>query len=300
MTSDDSAASRGQQLLDEAIQQSRSGDFSHALSGFDQAMTWAIERGESDLWDRAFCGRCAITIESGDRDSVSELRQIVLRSASQENGFLASYNIARAYELDRDFERALFYARIARDRCQKLKRRDWLAWSSNQTGNLLLAESHFEEACSEYETALQLMPHETTVDRALLLDNLGYCRIVQGRIDEGFTLLYSSLRTIQRYGAERYQVGPRLSLCYAHLDVGRHNDALRHGLRALEIAAESSDDNGIKYAHFLLGETYNQRGDIELARGFFSRLQQRYFPDAAHVPELLLAIDVRQMINLKA
>lgn len=300
MTSDDSAVQRGRQLLDAAIQESRSGDFSRAIQDFDAAMTWAIERGQSDLWDRAFCGRCSITIETGDRDSVSELRQIVLRSSSHENGFLASYNIARAYELDRDYERALFYARIAHDRCQKLQRRDWMAWSRNQTGNILLAESQFEEACSEYEQALQLMPHDTTVDRALLLDNLGYCRVVQGRSTEGFSLLFSSLRTLVRHGSERYQVGPRLSLCYAYLELGRLEPALRHGLRALEIATEAEDDNGIKYAHFLLGETYNQMGNTDLARGFFSRLQQRYFPGADHVPELLLAIDVRPLINLKA
>ncbi len=292
--------SRGQMLLDAAIELSRSGDLERAIDGFDAAMNWAIEQGESDLWDRAFCGRCAISIELGERDLLSELRQIVLRSTSQENGFLAAYNIARAYELDRDHERALFYARIARDRCQSLQRRDWMAWSSNQTGNLLLAESQFEEACSEYELALQLMPHESTVDRALLLDNLGYCRIVQGRIDEGFSLLQTSLRTIIRHGAERFQAGPRLSLCYAYLDVGRHAPALRHGLRALDIAQRASDDNAIKYAHFLLGETYNQLGEGDIARGYFTRLQQRYFPGADHVPELLLAVDVRPLINLKA
>ena len=292
---------RGQLLLDAAIEQSRSGELSQALHGFDAAMSWAMERGDSDLWDRAFCGRCAISIEAGEREStLTELRQILLRSTSQENCFLASYNIARSYELDRDFEKALFYARIAKDRCSKLQRRDWMAWSSNQTGNILLAESQFEDACAEYERALQLMPHETTVDRALLLDNLGYCRVVQGRTDEGFSLLFSSLQTIIRHGAERYQTGPRLSLCFAYLDVGKLDSALRHGMRSLDIASESGDDNGIKYAHFLLGETYNQKGNTEIAHGFFSRLQKRYFPDAEHVPELLLAIDVRPLINLKA
>ena len=260
-----------------------------------------MEQGQSDLWDRAFCNHCGVAMEIGDIDeALPELRQIVLRSSDLENAFLAAYNVARAYELAKDSRRALFYARIARDRCQRLERQDWLAWSENQTANLLLADSLFEEACSGYERALQLVGDEPTVERAMMLDNLGYCRIVQGRTQEGFGLLYDCLRTLIREGAERFQPKPRLSLCYGYLEVGKLGAALRQGLRALEIASRYDDDDSIKNAHYLVGETYNQLGSTEHARDFFTRLQQRYYPQAQHVPELLLAIDVRSIVNLKA
>jgi len=32
----------------------------------------------------------------------------------------------------------------------------------------------------------------------------------------------------------------------------------------------------------------------------FRSLQQRYFPDSPNVPELLMAVDTRSLVNLKA
>ena len=277
------------------------GQLEQAIAHFDSAMTWALERGDSDLWDRAFCNRCAADMELGGRpDWLPELRQIVLRSSDPENAFLAAYNVAHAYEREKDFDKALFYARIAHDRCAKLRRRDWLAWSKNQTANLLLGQSHFEEACASYEQALDLMPAPPSVQRALILDNLGYCRIVQGRHDEGFTLLFQGLRTLRHFGAERFESRMLLSLCWGYLELGRLRRALRHGLRALELADRFGDIESIKNAHYLLGEAYNELGCHGTARDYFTRLQKRFYPEAVHVPELLMAVDVRNLINLKA
>lgn len=301
--------SKASQILEQGIQQFREDRFEAALISFDRAMELAIESGDSTAWDRAFCNRCAVATELGQRsesdpeqrnDTVRELRQIVLRGESGETKFLAAYTLARIYELDKNFERALFYARIARQHCGGLKRSDWVASSRNQIGNLLLAGSLFEEACSEYEGALRLMSDTPTIARAQILDNLGYCRVIQGRHREGFQLLYRSVRTLRRFAADRFLARPLLSLCYAHLDVGRHRDAVRHGRRALELAMRFGDDDSVKNAHYLLGETYNQLGEDDAAHGFFLRLQQRYYPQAPNVPELLMAVDVRSLINLKA
>jgi tetratricopeptide (TPR) repeat protein len=275
-----------------------------SLRRFDRAMESAIESGDSATWDRAFCNRCAVATELGldeqDDTTRSELRQIVLRSAGAETSFLAAYNLARIYELEKNFERALFYARIARERCAGLPRRDWIASSRNQIANLLLAESAFEDACAEYEGALRLIPRTPSIARAQILDNLGYCRIIQGRHQEGFSLLYQSVRTLRSFQADRFLARPLLSLCYAHLDVARLRDALRHGRKALDLAMRFADHDSVKNAHYLLGEIYNQLGEEDLARGYFLRLQQRYYPEAPNVPELLLAVDVRMLINLKA
>jgi tetratricopeptide (TPR) repeat protein len=291
----------GRALIEAGIRATHLGHFDRALADFDEALAWARRNDDTDLWDRAFCNRCAVEIELGNRGSwLGELRRIVLRSQDPENGFLAAYNVARAYELDKEVGRATFYARIAQDRCSRLERRDWLAWSKNQTANLLLADSRFEEACTEYGEALELMSPESSATRSLILDNLGYCEIVRGRYKQGFALLFAGLRTLVYRGAERYQARLRLSLCYAYLEIGRLRRALRHGLRALELATQHNDTDSMKYAHFLLGETYNQLGCDEAAREYFTRLQQRFYPGASGVPDLLMAIDVRQIINLKA
>lgn len=296
-----SKVSRGRKQLDSAIRAVSEGRLPRALELFDSTMTWALEHGDSDLWDRALCNRCAVEVELGeDTESLSELRQIVLRSKDPENAFLAAYNVARAYDKRKDYARALFYARIARGRCTQLERSDWLGWSHNQTGNLLLATSEIEDACAEFERALALASCSSSIERALILDNLGYCRILQGRHDEGFALLFESLRILIRLGDDRHQAYPRLALCYAYLDTGRLKSALRHGLRAVEIATRGSDHEAIKNGHYLLGETYSQLGQDETARDYFVRLQQRYYPDAPHVPDLLLTIDVRPLLNLRA
>ena len=290
-----------QELLDKGIQLFQQGNYNQAVDAFDRCMEMALTHGESDLWDRAYCNRCGVAIELGDADdSIRELREIVLRSSDDENAFLAAYNVARYYELEKDHRRGRFYARVARDRCLRLGRRDWLAWSHNQTGNLLIAESQFEEACTEYENALRVMPAPRSVPRALILDNLGYCRIVQGRHEEGFRLLFESIRSLNAFGASREQSRPRLSLCYAYLEVGRLRAALRQGLRSLEIAVDHDDHASVKNAHYLIAETYKQLGQDELAHDYFIRLQQRYYPEAPHVPDLLMAVDVRTLINLKA
>lgn len=294
-------ASRGRKQLDAAVRAVAEGRLPRALELFDSTMTWAVEHGDSDLWDRALCNRFAVEVELGEAtDALGELRQIVLRSKDPENAFLAAYNVARAYDRKKDYARALFYARIARGRCDQLDRSDWLGWSHNQTGNLLLATSEIEDACAEFERALALTTCSSSIDRALILDNLGYCRILQGRHNEGFALLFESLRILIRLGDDRHQAYPRLALCYAYLDTGRLRSALRHGLRAVEIATRGSDHEAIKNGHYLLGETYNQLGQDETARDYFVRLQQRYYPDAPHVPDLLLTIDVRPLLNLRA
>lgn len=295
-----SAPRTGRSSLEQGIEATRRGDLEVALGHFDEALGWAQRHQDGGLWDRAFCNRSAIELELGrTNDSLAELRQIVLRSGDTETGYLAASNAARAYELQDEPTRALFYARIARDRCLKLERRDWLSWSENQIGNLHLALSAFEEACTGYELALKLMPLHPSIERAMILDNLGYCRLVQGRYREGFAMLFQCLRTLIAFDGARFLARPRLSLCYGYLEINRHRSALRHGQRALELATRFEDHASIKNAQYLLGETYSQMGDIERARGCFEQIQQRYYPEARHLPDLLLAFDLRPLINLK-
>jgi len=133
-----------------------------------------------------------------------------------------------------------------------------------------------------------------------MLDNLGYCRVLHSRLREAYTLFYESLAILRRVGAERYQLCPRLDLCFAHLESGRYRRAERHGRKALAIAESVGDADDIKNALYLLGEAANLQGDSATARGYFARLQQSYFPDQPYLPSFLLAIDVRKLINLKA
>ncbi|HYU34520.1 MAG TPA: hypothetical protein VEW48_20405 [Thermoanaerobaculia bacterium] len=268
---------------------------------FEEALAWAREHGDSNLVDLALCNRAAAAIDLGRGErELPRLREILMRGADPVNCRIAAYNIARHYDLNKQFKKALFYAQIARDRSEHLGRQEWLASSHNQIGSLLLAESFFEKACGEFEQALALSSEDAAVRRAMIKDNLGYSYIVLGRMKEGFRLLFDSYRSLRRIGATRYAAEPRASLCFAYLEAGRPRRALLCGRSALALAEAEGVVVAIKNLLYLLGEAANLLDDLDLARDYFSRLQREFYPDAGYLPDFLLAIDVRKLINLKA
>ena len=279
----------------------RAGQLEEAQALFDQALTWAREQGEQPQVDLGICNRAAVVIEMGRGDGeVPHLREILVRNVDPFICQLAAYNISRHYELTKNYKKSLFYARIALERAGVLGRRDWLASSHNLIGNTLLAESFIVEACREYEKALEYAPQEPTAARGQILDNLGYCRVLQGRHHEGYRLLYESLRILKRCGAQRYEISVRLDLCFAHLETSRLRLSHRHGTAALALAEAMEDQASVKNALYLLGEVAHLSDDVEAARGYFGRLHRDFFPDAGYLPEFLLAVDIRKLVNLHA
>lgn len=277
------------------------GRLEEAFGTFDAMFAWAQRLQVSELIDRALCNRAAVAVVLGRGETeLPLLREILLRSASPANSQLAAYNIARHYELTRSYKKASFYARIALERAEEQGHKEWMASSHNLIGTILLAESFVEKAAREFELALELMPPETSVWRARVLDNLGYCRVLQLRHEEGYALLYSSLAILRRRGADRYLISTHLDLCFAHLETGRLRYARRHGAAALRLAEEMRESDSVKNALYLLGETANLSGDIIGACGFFNRLQQDFFPEVNYLPGFLLAVDVRKLVNLHA
>lgn len=288
-------------LRNQAQQAVDAGRLEEASALIAEALTWAREHGTVPQFDHAVCNRAAIAIQLGKGEAeLPRLREILLRSGDLVNCRLAAYHISVYYQYAKNFEKSLFYARIACDRAEKLGVDDWLAASLNQVGNALLGDSLVEEACREYERALALMPADSRLGRALVLDNLGYGRILQARLPEGYTCLYQSLAILRRLGGERYQVIPRLDLCLAHIESGRYADAERHGTVALRLAEKTGQIDGVKNALYLLGEAANLRGDFLAAESHFTRLQRDFYPGETYLPGFLLAVDIRKFVNLHA
>lgn len=298
---EDEVRLRLEELRDRGAEAIETGRIEEAEALFDRALAAARELGDDRQIDLALCNRAAAAIELGHGEGeLPRLREILMRNADPGNCRIAAYNLARFYELAKSYKKALFYARIARDRSETLGRRDWLASSHNLIGNTLLAESHVEQATGEYERALQLIPEGPSVARGMILDNLGYCRILQGRHREGFRLLVQSLRLLRRHGPEAYQIPPRLDLCFSHLETGRYAHARRHGALALALAEKLEEPDSTKNALYLLGEVENLLGNVDAARAYFTRLQREFYPDATYLPGFLLAVDVRKLVNLHA
>ncbi|MBV8200996.1 MAG: hypothetical protein JOZ15_10285 [Acidobacteria bacterium] len=265
-----------------------------------RALAWAHKDGDLRRIDNVVCALAAVAIHLGRGDGeLPRLREILLRNADPANCRLAAYNISIYYQFTRNYKKSLFYARIACDRARQLSRPDWLAFSRNQLGNALLGESFVDQACCEYEAAAELIP-DAGVWRARILNNLGYCRVLQKRFAEGYACLYESLRLLRRFSAERYQVLPRLDLCFAHLETAHYEHARRQGVAAFELAEKMGDADAMKNALYLLGEAANLSGDTEKAGRYFGRLQRDYFPESPYLTGFLLAVDVRSLVNLHA
>lgn len=263
------------------------------------ALTCAQALGEQVHVDAMVCALSAVAINLGRGEGeLGKLREVLMRSSDPANCRLAAYNLSVYYQFTRNYKKSVFYARIACDHARQVNR-ELNGYTRNQLGNALLGESFVDAACQEYETALELVTGRG-VWRARILNNLGYCRVLQKRIAEGYSCLYQSLRLLRSFAAERFQALPHLDLCFAHLETGRYAQAERQGAAALALAEKLGDSDLLKNALYLLGETANLRGDTERARGYFTRLQSDFFPEWPYLPGFLLAVDVRTLVNLHA
>lgn len=296
----DTTQGPGEALRRQAWEAVQAGRLRQAVELLDQALAMARSSGSREQVDRALCNRAAVLVELGQGASVrQELRRILLEGASGA-GFLAAYNLARYYETVKDFDKAMFYAKIAHEHARRLGDQDWISSSHNQLGNLLIALSDFEEARSQLELALTLAPGSSNLRRAIALDNLGYCHVVQGRYRPGFRAHFEALRIIRRLGARAWEAVVEVSLCFAYLEIGRYRRAIRHGAAALHLAEETENRETLRNALFALGEAFKQAGEPLVARRHFARLQEEFYPDAEGTADLLLLMDVLRVVNIKA
>jgi hypothetical protein len=295
------ALARGRRALAEGVRHAKAGRLERAARSFTRAETVGAECGVESMEDRARVFRIAVEMELGIlQGQAAALQRVLLRSHDPEICFFAAYNTARCYDLERSYRKATFYARQALRWAGPTGRADCEAMAHNMLGNLQLVECDFEAARSGYERALDLMPAASGVERALVLDNLGYCHLVLGELKNGFTQLYESLRMMSRLGAHELRPRPRLSLAFGYLEIGRFDYAARQAQTALEEARRAGDETSIKNALYLLGQTYNLEGDEARARDCFCELQRTFYPENGAIPDFLLAIDVRRIIHLKA
>jgi tetratricopeptide (TPR) repeat protein len=288
-------------LRDRGVEALRAGDLQGALALFEQATDAARQSGDAALVDLAVCNRSAIAIELGLGAGVmADMRAVLMRSRDAQTCMVASTNAARVNDLARDYKKGLFYARLARDHATASGDLSQIASIRNLIANLLLADSRVEEAALEYEAALELMPEDDPVWRARARGNLGYCRVLQGRLAEAFSLLHDALDVLRAQEARLYLISPLTDLAFAHLEAGHPEPARDAAEEALALARELEDENGLKNALYLLGEAAGLVGDLPVARRTFLELQQRYYPDKPFVCDFLLSVDVRKVVNLRA
>lgn len=286
------------------------GSYREAATVYRRAVEVATGAGETDLADEALCGWGAAETELGNGAEVMpELRRILLGSPVDHNCCLAAYTLARAHELEGQIKKALFYARLFRDRAEYVERGGLPSLAQNLLGNLLVAEGRETDAAACYRTALSHAKNVPATWKVAAETNLGYCLVVsaigsrgvrRNRMREGLRLIYRSIRTFRREGAVQHSMLPHLDLCFAHLELKRPVSARRHGQRALELAERYDDPATIKNSLYLLGHVALLEADTKAARHCFGEVEQRFYPDQAGLADLLMSVDFRQVVNLRA
>jgi tetratricopeptide (TPR) repeat protein len=287
------------ELRRQALAAAERGDLASSAERWREAAAAAQAHGCRDLADQAVASRWAALIELGEGSGApAELRRILMAAHDPLSRFLAAYTLARVLELQRDWKKALFYARIAAQNAPALTPVRQSA-SQNLMGNLLLAESRVEEALACYGSAFALMPESDALWRARILDNLGYCRALQGAHQDALRLLWESLRIYRGLAVPRYEITCRLALAYTHLQTDRWWLAERHARIAVEHATAVGDLSALRNALYLQGAAAQLAGDLDRARASFRELD-RLYGAGSELAELMVHLDLRQLVNLRA
>ncbi len=278
------------------------GQLERALRLFSAAEEEAKKSGDRELADRAFCNRCVVLLELDRLDaSVGELKHVLMRSRDPFTSWMAAYYTAQVYEAEGNLQRALAYARRARElseACGDLRTR---FHSANQHGVLALRQSRFPEAAESFSLALALAP-QVGVDElsvAIARDNLGYCLMCTGQNEEGLALCQDAAATVEKLGTRQYLAEMYQDLCYGYLQLGEFATARAYGEKALALAREYGYEDIERNVLMLLADAALEAGNDELADGFLHQLAKHY-PDFRGMQQFLRAFNVREVINLKA
>jgi len=289
--------------LKEAIRQHlAAGNLGLARKAAEAALVEAENTGDGDTIDLAVCNRSMVAILEGrydETDELARLRPILLRTTNTVVAFSAAYNTASVYKDRRDLRKAVFYAKIARDKAAN--DHPGRGHAFNQLGTLYLLDNRIPEAIEAFERARTVFVAMEPQDRlalAILDDNLGYAYLLDGRHTEGFEHCQRSLEVLAALGAETFGAQPHLDLCFGYLETQQLEQAMHHGAIALDLARRHGIPDVLKNALYLLGEARYLAGDQAGADACFDELAGLY-PEVRYLKDLLFSVDLKKVINLR-
>lgn len=286
---------RIEELRQAGLAKIRANQIEESLAFFDDALALGPEEELAELLTINKAG-ALISLEK-DSPEVQRLPQIIMRRRSQRHLYLAAYNLQHKFQIEKDFKRAAFYARVALDAAEQSGNLGWKTQVLIALGNLCVFDSRVEEAIAHYSHVLALLPQtpEHGFRRSFTQQNLGYCFLVEDRIQEGLDLIHSAIVLMKECGADGYLAESYIDLCFGYLEQGNYEAARSFGQDGLEMATETRQ---VRNARYLLGEVAYKMGDMASAEVHFGELAA-FYPDFPHLTDFLLAIDLRSMVNLK-
>ncbi|MFP5247706.1 MAG: hypothetical protein ACLGH0_13525 [Thermoanaerobaculia bacterium] len=288
-------AGRAEELRLLALSRVRFGDYEEALGLYDEAMALA----DDDL------ARELITINKADAmialertgPEVNELPRVIMRRSNVRHVYLAAYALQYKYRLENDLKRALFYGQLALRTAEEANEPSWRRIVLLELGNIYELDSQIATAIQCFEESLAIAEEsrenrDKDLSHAYAIENLGYCKLLDGKIEDGLAYVHEALELLHDpIGRAEACV----DLCFGYLELGHYQKARFYGEAALDIA---KDPRQIRNAHYLLGETCYKSGDTDGASRHFDELS-KFYPQFKNLKNLLFAIDLRSMVNLK-
>jgi len=296
-----------QEVYDELFRQREEelqrGNFDKALEFCEHALQVAHELGSQDLVHRAVYNRSAIQLELGDHKLAEEgLREVILRSDKPSIICGAAYNLAVSMKGQKRWDRARIFAEMAMENARTLDGDLWVARCHNLLGNLHLCQSNADDAVKEYHKSLQLrlgQKGDTRFPRAILLDNIGYCGLLNGEYHKGLGRIHEALDLATEIGASRCLAESLQDLCFGYMKLGELDQAAGYGKRALNLAEEQQYPEVIRNCYYLLSEVYHLADEEQLSDDYLEKLQA-LFPDIPYLRDFLRTFDVSNIIALKS
>jgi len=273
----------------------RQNEPAEAIERFDEALAIVEDESQAELITiyKAF----ALVADGRTDGEVLQLPRIVMRRRTPRHLFLAAYSLMYRFRLDQEFERAGFYGRLALEASEAVTDENWKPIVLTELGNVAVFDSRFNEAVAYYDEAIGLLGDtpEDAYKRAFMKQNIGYCQLLLDNHETGIDLIHEAIRALKESGGEGFVAESYIDLCLGYLETDEYDKARHYGELGLELAKE---DRQVRNAHYLLGEVAHKSGDIDKAVEHFDHLAT-YYPDFPHLKDLLLAIDLRSMVNLK-
>ena len=285
---------RIEELRDAARAHVRRGDYEQALEVYDEALALAEDDETREL----------ITINKADAMIILErtgpevhaLPRVIMRRTNPRHVYLAAYALQYKHRLENDLKRALFYGQLALRTAEDAGEPSWRRIVLLELGNIYELDSQVDRAIECFNESLAIVEEsplqEKDLSHSYALENLGYCLLLQGKTDEGLKRVHEALDLLHDPigRAEAY-----IDLCYGYLESAQYEKALFYGQAGLDIA---KDPRQTRNAHYLLGEACYKSGDVDGADFHFSELS-KFYPQFRNLKNLLYAIDLRSMVNLK-
>lgn len=289
------AYNRSEELRQEGLALIRANRAEESLPVFDRAIEFASdeESRESAVIDKA--GALLLLERTGDE--VLQLPRIIMRRPSLRLVYKAAYNLHFKFVNEKDYRKAANYVRVALQAAEEAEESEWITEASFALADLEGFESRFPEAIELFERVLEASPDDDAhrFRRSFTLQNLGYYRLMNNEAERGVELIHTAVRLMQQVGAEGYAAESYIDLCFGYLELGRFEEARTWGQLGLDQATETRQ---VRNAHYLLGEVAYKLGDEVQAEFHFEHLA-RFYPDFPQLKNLLFALDLRGLINLK-